>query len=280
MLDAIAAPFAYEFMQKAVLVGGVVGALCALLSPFVTLRGWSLLGDALSHAVVPGVAVAGLIGAPFIAGAGIAALLAVGAIGAVQDNARLRPDAVIGVVFTAFFAAGLLIVSVWPSNLRVTSILFGDLLGIADRDIAQVLAVGALCLVVVALKWRDLRHYCFDPQHARSVGLPTRLLHGTLLVMLSLATVATLQAVGALLVVAMLITPGAIATLLTDRFGRMLVIAPAVGAATSMAGAYGSYFLDGSAGGIIVSLQTGLFLLAFLFAPRHGWLATRRRASA
>ena len=144
MLDAIAAPFAYEFMQKAVLVGGVVGALCALLSPFVTLRGWSLLGDALSHAVVPGVAVAGLIGAPFIAGAGLPALLAVGAIGAVQDTSRLRPDAVIGVVFTAFFAAGLLIVSVWPSNLRVTSILFGDLLG---RDRADMLiADDAACI--------------------------------------------------------------------------------------------------------------------------------------
>lgn len=276
-LETLAAPFAYEFMLKAVLFGGVVGALCALLSCFVTLKGWSLLGDALSHAVVPGVALASLAGLPLVAGAFLSGLLAVAGIGAVERWSRLRGDAVIGVVFTAFFAAGLLIVSLRPTNLRVTQILFGDLLGISDADFVQVLAAGALCLLVVLTKWKDLALYCFDPLHARSIGLPTGVLHYTLLALLSLTAVAALQAVGALLVVAMLITPGATAYLLTQRFGRMLLIAPALGAGTSMAGAYGSYFLDGAAGGIVVALQTAVFLLVFLFAPRHGAL---RRAAA
>lgn len=277
LLDLLAEPFGYQFMVKAILGGGAVGAVCAVLSCFVTLKGWSLLGDALSHAVVPGVAIAYLAGAPFLLGAVLSGLFAVLGIGAIERATKLRGDAVIGVVFTAFFALGLLLISLYPSNLRLTTILFGNLLGIADADLWQLFAVGAGCLLVVAVKWKDLLLYCFDAQHARAIGLPTGRLHLLLLGLLSLTAVAALQAVGALLVVAMLITPGATAFLLTDRFPRMLVLAAIMGAVTAMAGAYASYFLDGSTGGLIVLAQTGLFLLALVLAPKHGLL---RRARA
>lgn len=274
--DTLAAPFAYEFMVKAMLGAGAVGLLCGFLSCFVTLKGWSLLGDALSHAVVPGVALAALLGAPYAVGAFLTGLLAVTGMGFIERHSLLKKDAVIGVVFTGFFAAGLLVISLFPSNIRLQTILFGNLLGISDADLLQVAGVGVAAIVIVGLEWRDLLLYCFDPIHARSIGLDTRLLHFLLLAMLSLAAVAGLQAVGALLVVAMLITPGATALLLTDRFGRMLVIAPAIGATTAVVGAYASYFLDGSTGGAIVALQCTLFVLAFLLAPKHGLLGARR----
>ncbi len=277
LVETLAAPFTYEFMRKAMLGGGAVGLLCGVLSCFVTLKGWSLLGDALSHAVVPGVALSALVGAPFAVGAFLTGLLAVVAMGFVERHSLLEKSAVIGVVFTGFFAAGLLLVSIFPSQVRLQTILFGNLLGISDADLAQVACVGVAALVVIGLKWRDFLLYCFDPIHARSIGLETGRLHFTLLALLSLAAVAGLQAVGALLVVAMLVTPGATALLLTDRFGRMLVIAPAIGATTAVIGAYASYFLDGSTGGAIVSLQTILFVLAFFLAPKYGVLGWRRR---
>jgi ABC-type Mn2+/Zn2+ transport system permease subunit len=277
LVEVLGTPLAYEFMRKAMLGGGAVGMLCGFLSCFVTLKGWSLLGDALSHAVVPGVALAAILGAPFAVGAFLTGLLAVVAMGFVERHSLLKRDAVIGIVFTAFFAAGLLLVSIFPSNVRLQTILFGNLLGISDGDLLQVAVVGLAAVVIIAMKWRDLLLYCFDPIHARSIGLDTGLLHFLLLALLSLAAVAGLQAVGALLVVAMLITPGATALLLTERFGRMLVIAPAIGATTAVIGTYASYFLDGSTGGAIVALETALFVLAFLFAPRHGLLGWRRQ---
>lgn len=277
LLALLAEPFGYGFMLKAMFGGAAVGALCGLLSCFVTLKGWSLLGDALSHSVVPGVAVAAIVGAPFALGAFLTGLLAVLGIGLVERNTALKNDAVIGVVFTAFFAAGLFIISVVPTNVRVQTILFGNLLGISDGDLLQVAGVGALCLVVVALKWKDLLLYCFDPSHARAIGLNTNAIHLVLLALLSLAAVAALQAVGALLVVAMLITPGATALLLTDRFSHTLVISPLLAATAAMAGAYASYYLDGSTGGAIVVLQTAMFGLALAFAPKHGIVATHRR---
>ncbi len=276
LIDILAEPFAYEFMLQAMLGGGAVGMLCGFLSCFVTLKGWSLLGDALSHAVVPGVALSAIFGAPFAVGAFLTGLLAVVAMGFVERHSLLEKSAVIGVVFTGFLAAGLLLVSLYPSNLRLQTILFGNLLGISEADLLQVAGVGVAAIVIIGLKWRDLLLYCFDPTHARTIGLDTSRLHFALLALLSLAAVAGLQAVGALLVVAMLITPGATALLLTDHFGRMLVIAPAIGATTAVIGAYASYFLDGSSGGAIVALQTALFVLAFLFAPKHGFFRTRR----
>jgi len=277
LLDLALSPFGYDYMRNAILGAAAVGAMCGLLSCFVVLRGWSLLGDALSHAVVPGVVLAAILGAPYLAGAAVAALLTVGGVALVGRSPVLKSDAVVGVVFTTFFAAGLLLVSIHPTNLRVTTILLGNLLGIAEGDLLQVYGVATLCLVVIGLKWRDLVAVSFDAAHAASIGLRPGFWRAVLLGLLSLACVAALQAVGALLVAAMLIAPGATAYLLTDRFGRMLVLSPLLGGAGAFLGAYASFFLDGAVGGCIVLLQTCLFLLVWLAAPKHGALARLRR---
>lgn len=270
------APFSYDYMLTALWVSTLIGAVCGLLSGFITLKGWSLMGDALSHAVVPGVALAHLAGLPLSLGAFTSGLLAAAAMSFVKLKTPVREDAVIGVVFTAFFAFGILLISLFPAQLDLKSIIFGNILAIAPGDVAQLVAISVLCVAVLALQWRDLLLFSFDPNQARTLGLPVRRLHLTLLLLLSATTVAALQAVGAILVVAMLITPGATAYLLTDRFGRMLVLGSALGAFTAFAGAYASYFLDGATGGCIVVLQTLGFLLAFVFGPKHGLLAARR----
>lgn len=269
-------PFQYHYMLTALWVSALIGAVCGLLSGFVTLKGWSLMGDALSHAVVPGVALAYLAGLPFAVGAFTSGLLAAGAMSFVKLKTAVREDAVIGVVFTAFFALGLLLISLFPATLDLKSIIFGNILAIEPTNVVQLVLICAACVLVIALKWRDLLLFSFDPSQARTLGLPVRRLHLTLLLLLSATTVAALQAVGAILVVAMLITPGATAYLLTDRFGKMLWIGAALGGLTSFAGAYASYFVNGETGGCIVVLQTLLFLAAFVFAPKHGLLAARR----
>lgn len=275
MFDHLLEPFRYDYMLTALWVSALIGAVCGLLSGFVTLKGWSLLGDALSHAVVPGVALAALAGLPFSLGAFTSGLLAAAAMSFVKLKTPVREDAVIGVVFTAFFAFGILLISLYPMQIDLKSIIFGNILAIAPEDVVQLVAISAVCLLVIALKWRDLLLFSFDPNQARTLGLPVRLLHLTLLLLLSATTVAALQAVGAVLVVAMLITPGATAYLLTDRFGKLMLIGSALGAVTAFGGAYASYFLDGATGGCIVVLQTLCFLLALVFAPRHGLLAAR-----
>ncbi|WP_106478823.1 metal ABC transporter permease [Phytohalomonas tamaricis] len=277
MIDTLLMPFSYGFMARSIWVGGSVGVVCALLSCFIILKGWSLLGDALSHAVVPGVAIAYWLGLPFVLGAFVSGLLAVLGIGVVRGNSALKGDAVIGVVFTAFFALGFLLISLNPSTISLTTILFGNLLGISSGDAWQLVAIAGGCIVIIALRWKDLLLYCFDEQHARALGFNVRYLNILLLAMMSLTAVAALQTVGAILVIAMLITPGATAYLLTDRFGHMLWIAPLVGGLTAMTGAYLSFFFDTSVGGLIVVLQTLVFLIAFMLAPRHGLLAHRRR---
>lgn len=277
LLSLLTQPFSYNFMLKAMFGGAAVGALCGLLSCFVTLKGWSLLGDALSHSVVPGVAVSALLGGPFALGAFVAGLLAVLGIGLIERNSILKNDAVIGIVFTAFFAAGLFLISVFPTSIRIQTILFGNLLGISTADLVQVGIIGVICIITLAVRWKDLLIYCFDLSHARAIGLDVSSLHLLLLILLSLAAVAALQAVGALLVVAMLITPGATAQLLTQTFSRMLFIAPVLAAFSCAGGAYASYFLDGSAGGAIVVLQTAMFIMALFFAPKKGILAIRWR---
>ncbi len=280
MIETLLTPLQYDYMLKAILVSGVVGGVCAFLSCFITLRGWSLMGDALSHSVVPGVAIAYYIGWPFAAGAFLTGLLAAAGMGFVKTKTRLREDAVIGVVFTAFFAFGLFLISLYPSQVDLKSIVFGNILGISDADIVQVLLISAVTLVVLGVKWRDLLLFCFDPNQARALGLNTTVLHGLLLTLLSATAVAALQTVGAVLVVAMLVTPGATAYLLTDRFGRMIGIAVAMGAGTSLVGAYASYFFDGSTGGCIVTLQSALFVIALVWAPKHGMRAARARQRA
>ena len=282
MIEMLLTPLQYEYMLKAIFVSAVIGGVCAFLSCFITLKGWSLMGDALSHSVVPGVAVAYYAGWPFAAGAFVTGLLAAVGMGFVKTKTRLREDAVIGVVFTAFFALGLLLISLYPSQVDLRSIVFGNILGISNPDIVQVLIISGVTLVVLGFKWRDLLLFCFDPNQARALGLNTTVLHFTLLTLLSATAVAALQTVGACLVVAMLVTPGATAYLLTDRFGKMIGIATSMGVGTSMVGAYASYFFDGSTGGCIVTLQSALFVAALVFAPKHGLIGqrARRRAAA
>lgn len=277
MIDTLLTPLHYEYMVKAIVVSGLIGAVCAFLSCFVTLRGWSLMGDALSHSVVPGVAVAYILGLPFAAGAFVTGLLAALGMGFVKAKTALREDAVIGVVFTSFFALGLLLTSLFPSNVDILTIVFGNILGISDPDIAQVVIISAITATVLGFKWRDLLLFSFDPNQARALGLNVTALHLTLLTLLSATAVAALQTVGACLVVAMLVTPGATAYLLTDRFSRMLGIATTMGTLTSLIGAYLSYYFDGSTGGCIVTLQASIFVVALVFAPKHGLLAARAK---
>jgi len=269
-------PFEYAYMLKAILISGLIGGVCAFLSCFITLKGWSLMGDALSHAVVPGVSLAWLMGLPFSVGAFIAGIIAALTMGWLKRKSGLREDAVIGIVFTSWFALGLLLLSLYPSTLNLKTIIFGNILAISDPDILQVLIISGISILVLALKWRDLLLYCFDEAHARALGIDTRFLHFLLLALLSATAVAALQTVGACLVVAMLVTPGATAYLLTDRFSKMLIIATLTGALCGLLGAYASYFINGSTGGCIVVLQTLIFLIALIFAPKHGLLAARR----
>ncbi len=277
LLSPLLAPFGYDFMLRALLVSALVGAVCAVLSCFITLKGWSLMGDAVSHAVLPGVVLAYLLNLPFVIGAFVFGLLSVGAIGFIQSRSRVKEDTVIGVVFTALFSLGLVMISRVSSDVHLSHILFGDVLGISDADLWQTVIAGAVALGTILILRRDLLLYVFDATHARSIGLNTGLLYGALLVILALTIVSALQTVGVILVVAMLITPGATAYLLTDRFSRMMILAVTAGVLSSLIGTYASYFLDGATGACIVLTQSLLFGLAFLFAPKHGQLARRRQ---
>jgi manganese/iron transport system permease protein len=270
-------PFAYDYMVKAMWVSALVGGACAFLSAYLMLKGWSLIGDALAHSIVPGVAAAYMLKLPYAAGAFLAGLLATLGMWFVRQRSRLREDAIIGLVFTSFFALGLLMVSINPTSVNVQSIMLGNILGIADEDARQVVIIAAVTLGILALKWKDLMVVFFDENHARSVGINPAALKILFFTLLSATTVAALQTVGACLVIAMVVTPGATAYLLTDRFSRLLVLSVAIGAVTSFAGAYISYFLDGATGGVIVTLQSLLFLAAFYLAPKHGLRAARHR---
>ncbi|KPF63183.1 hypothetical protein IP69_19505 [Bosea sp. AAP35] len=280
MMELLLEPFAYQYMVRAIWVSALVGGVCAFLSCFLMLKGWSLMGDALAHAIVPGVALAYLLKVPYAAGAFFSGMLAALAMALVRVRTQLREDAVIGIVFTTFFAVGLLIVSINPTSVNVQSIVLGNILGISDEDVIQVAIIAVVSLVVLIARWRDLMLVFFDENQARAVGLSPTRMKILFFVLLSACTVAALQTVGAVLVIAMVITPGATAYLLCDRFGRLICLAVALGVVTSAAGAYSSYFLDGSTGGLIVVFQTILFLLAFVFAPKHGRLAAARAARA
>ncbi len=277
-LSELLVPFQYDYMLKAIWVSALVGGTCAFLSAYLMLKGWSLMGDALGHSIVPGVAAAYLLKLPYAAGAFFAGILAALGMTLVRTHTRLREDAVIGIVFTAFFAAGLLLASIRPMPVSIQTIALGNILGISDEDALQVVIISAVTLGLLLLKWKDLMLLFFDESQARAVGLRPTALKVLFFALLSATTVAALQTVGACLVIAMVVTPGATAYLLTDRFGRLLAISVALGVATSATGAYVSYFLDGATGGMIVVLQTLVFLAAFVFAPRHGLLAGRRKA--
>lgn len=278
MTELLLQPFEYNYMVKAIWVSGIVGAVCAFLSAYLMLKGWSLMGDALSHSVVPGVAGAYALGFPYSVGAFFTGMLAALSMTFVRHLTRLREDAVIGFIFSTFFAAGLLIVSLNPTSVNVQTIIMGNILGIADEDMLQVEIIIAVSFLVLMFIWKDLLVVFFDETHARSIGLNPLALKIIFFTLLSACTVAALQTVGAILVIAMVITPGATAYLLTDQFKKLLIIAVVLGAVTSSAGAYISYFLNGATGGMIVTLQTIVFMIAFFFAPKHGMLSARRRA--
>lgn len=272
-------PFTYGFMVNAMWVSALVGAVCGFLSCYLMLKGWSLIGDALSHSIVPGVAGAYMLGLPFALGAFLSGGLAAAAMLFLNQRTGLKEDAVIGIIFTSFFGLGLFMVSVSPVPVNVQTIIMGNILAITAADTLQLAIIGFICLAVLLLKWKDLMVAFFDENHARSIGLRPERLRFIFFVLLSAACVAALQTVGAFLVIAMVITPGATAYLLTDRFPRLLIIAVSIGALSSFLGAYLSYFLDGATGGVIICLQTLVFAVAFVFAPTHGLLAARRRAA-
>lgn len=275
--DWIVEPLQYGFLVQAIWVSAFVGLVCAVLSCYVTLKGWSLMGDAISHAVVPGVVVAYALNIPFAIGAFLFGFGATVAIGYVKSKTRLKEDAVIGVVFTGFFAFGLVLITKIPSNIDLFHILFGNVLGISRQDIIQTLIAGGITLVVILLRRKDLLLFCFDPNQAKAIGLNTQVMYYTLLSVLALTIVAALQTAGIILVISMLVTPGSIAYLLTDRFDRMLIISTIASVFSCVFGTYLSYHLDISTGGSIVVLLTLLFILSTVFAPKYGILAQEFR---
>jgi len=280
MIDLLLQPFSYSYMVNAIWVSALVGGVCAFLSAYLMLKGWSLIGDALSHSIVPGVAGAYMLGLPFSIGAFFAGGLAAAAMLFLTQRTRLREDAIIGLIFTGFFGLGLFMASVSPIPVNIQAIVLGNILAITPEDTTQLVIIAVVTLAVMLVIWRDLMVVFFDENHARSVGLKPGLLKVVFFALLAAATVAAMQTVGAFLVIAMVVTPGATAYLLTDRFGRLIVLAVAIGTLTSLIGAYVSFFLDGATGGIIVVMQMLVFLTAFVFAPKHGLLAARRKRVA
>ena len=285
LLDLILEPLQYDFMVRAIATTVIAAVVCAVLSCWLVLVGWSLMGDAVSHAVLPGVALAYVVGVPFALGAVVFGFLAVGLIGLVRGTSRIKEDAAIGIVFTTLFAAGLVMISVTPSQTDLSHIIFGNILGISAAELVQIAVLAAVAFVVLFVRRRDLTLYAFDPTHAHAIGLSPRFLSALLLGVLALTAVVALQVVGVVLVVAMLIIPGATAYLLTDRFSRMLILAPAISAVCSVVGIYISYWADAASGGLVVVTQGAVFALAYLFSPRQGvlgrrWSAARRRRAA
>nr|WP_299242417.1 metal ABC transporter permease [uncultured Halomonas sp.] len=279
MIDTLLEPFGYGYMNNAMWVSALVGGVCAFLSSYLMLKGWSLIGDALSHSVVPGVAGAYIFGLPFALGAFIAGGLAAGAMLFLSGRSGLKIDVIIGIIFTSFFGLGLFMISLNPMAVSIQTIIMGNILAITPEDTLQLAIIGFVCLAVLLAKWKDLVVVFFDENHARSIGLRPDMLRVIFFALLSAAIVAAMITVGAFLVIAMVVTPGATAYLLCDRFPRLIVLSVLIGTVTSFVGAYASYFLDGATGGIIVILQTLIFLIAFVFAPKHGLLSARRKAA-
>lgn len=278
-MSVLLEPFSYQYMVNAMWVSALVGGVCAFLSAYLMLKGWSLIGDALSHSIVPGVAGAYMLGLPFSIGAFFSGGLAAAAMLFLNQRTKLKEDAIIGLIFSSFFGLGLFMVSLKPTAVSINTIVLGNILAITPEDTLQLAIIGFISLAVLLVKWKDLMVVFFDESHARSIGLNPSLLKIIFFTLLAACTVAAMQTVGAFLVICLVVTPGATAYLLTDRFPRLLTIAVLIGMITSFVGAYISYFLDGATGGIIVVMQTAIFLIAFFFAPKHGMLAARKRAS-
>ena len=277
-MDYLLEPFTYGYMTNAMWVSALVGGVCAFLSAYLMLKGWSLIGDALSHSVVPGVAGAYILGLPFALGAFLAGGLAAGAMLLLSERSGLKVDVIIGLIFTSFFGLGLFLVSINPMSVSIQTITMGNILAITPEDTLQLVIIGFVSLAILLAKWKDLMVTFFDENHARTIGLRPNLLKAIFFILLSASVVAAMQTVGAFLVIALVVTPGATAYLLCDRFPRLIVTSVIIGSVTSFFGAYISYFLDGATGGIIVVLQTAIFLVAFVFAPKHGLLVAKRKA--
>jgi manganese/iron transport system permease protein len=280
MIETLILPFTYSYMFNAMWVSSLVGAICAFLSVYLMLKGWSLIGDALSHSIVPGVAGAYMLGLPFALGAFVAGGLAAGTMLFLNQRTGLKEDTIIGLIFTSFFGLGLFMVSISPASVSIQTITMGNILSITPGDTLQLAIIGFVTLIILLAKWKDLMITFFDEDHAKSIGLKTGLLKAIFFILLSASCVAALQTVGAFLVIALVVTPGATAFLLTDRFPVLLILSVLIGSITSFVGAYLSFFVDGATGGLIVSLQTFIFLTVFLLAPKHGYLAARRRAKS
>ena len=280
MIAYLLEPFSYQYMINAIWVSALVGSVCAFLSAYLMLKGWSLMGDALAHSIVPGVALAYIFALPYAIGAFFAGIIASGGMALIKHNTKLKEDAIIGLVFTTFFAIGLLLVSLNPTSVNIQNIILGNILTISPYDILQVVIISVICLIILIAKWKDFMLVFFDERHAQSLGINANLLKITFFTLLSAATVAALQTVGACLVIAMVVTPGATAYLLTDRFGKLIIFSILLGSITSGLGAYLSYFLNANTGGLIVTIQTLIFLTAFLFAPKYGLLKKKGAAHA
>ena len=279
MLEDLLEPFSYSYMVNAMWVSALVGGVCAFLSAYLMLKGWSLIGDALSHSIVPGVAGAYILGLPFALGAFVAGGLAASSILFLQQRSKLKEDAIIGVIFTSFFGLGLFMISLSPMSVSIQTITMGNILAITPTDTFQLVIIGLVSLCVLATKWKDFMVTFFDENHARSIGLNPDLLKILFFTILAASCVAALQTVGAFLVIAMVVTPGATAYLLTDKFPRLLIISVIIGTLSSFFGAYISYFINGATGGIIVSILTFIFISTFILAPKHGYFKSKSRAA-
>lgn len=273
-------PLHYAFMRDALLVGTVVAAMCAVLSCFLILKGWSLMGDAISHAVLPGIVLAYIAGLPLAVGAFAAGLCCAIGTGFIKQNSRIKEDTVMGVVFTGMFAFGLVLFSKTTSDMHLDHILVGNILGITDSQVKQTLILGGIVLGLTLALRRDLLLVCFDPGQARVMALRDKFLNYLLLALLAGAIVVSIQAVGIILVVAMLVTPGSIAQLWTDRFDRMLLIAVVSAVACTVTGIFVSYHVDANTGGCIVLAQAILFVASLLFAPKYGILGRKLRRNS
>ena len=276
-MDELLVPFSYSYMVNAIFISALVGGVCGFLSSYLMLKGWSLIGDALSHSIVPGVAGAYMLGLPFALGAFFSGGLAASTMLFLSQRSKLKEDAIIGLIFSSFFGLGLFMISLSPTSVEVQTIVLGNILAITPIDTLQLVFISGLSLIILTAKWKDLLVVFFDENHAHTIGLNPNRLKILFFTLLSACTVAALQTVGAFLVIAMVITPGATAYLLSDRFGFVISLATCIGAGTSLIGSYLSFFIDGATGGIIVVLQAIIFALVFLFAPKHGFIASKLR---
>ncbi|WP_345828093.1 metal ABC transporter permease [Erwinia sp. HDF1-3R] len=269
LTEVLLSPLQFDFMRTALAISVIVAIPCALLSSFMVIKGWSLMGDAMSHAVFPGVVIAWVIGIPLAIGAFCAGLFCALATGYLQENSRIKQDTVMGIVFSGMFAAGLIVYISVKSEVHLDHILFGDMLGIASQDLWQSGLIACAIALIVGTKWRDLLLHAFDPQQAKACGLNTSLLHYGLLSMIALTIVATLKAVGIVLSIALLIAPGAIAILLMRRFSSVMICAVLLSVTVCFSGTYLSFFLDSAPGPTIVLLFAMLFIAAFIFSVRR-----------